>query len=154
MRQRTTALVLCTGNSCRSQMAEALLRRHAGEWLDAYSAGLDPKEEIHPLAVQVMEEIGLDLSEQYPKGVEEYLGRLSVSHLIVVCSQVEQGCPRLFPGAMNRLFWPFDDPAAVKGTREQRLEAFRTVRDQIDAQIQAWLPRAEDALRVSLRRRV
>ena len=135
MPERTTVLVLCTGNSCRSQLAEALLRRHAGDWLGAYSAGLLPKDEIHPLAVQVMEEIGLDLSEQYPKHVNEYLGRLAVLHLIVVCSQVEQGCPRLFPGAMNRHFWPFDDPAAARGTREERLDAFRTVRDQIDERI-------------------
>lgn len=153
MPQRTTALVLCTGNSCRSQMAEALLRKHAGGWLDAYSAGLNPRAKIHPLAVQVMEEIGVDLSEQFPKGVEKYLGRISVSHLIVVCSQVEQDCPRLFPGAMNRLFWPFDDPAAASGSRAQRLEVFRTVRDQINERIQAWLPEAEKAGHASLRRR-
>jgi arsenate reductase (thioredoxin) len=135
---KPVVLVLCTGNSCRSQMAEAFLRKYAADRFAAYSAGLDPKPEIHPMARQVMVEAGIDLAGQYPKSTKEYLGRLPVRHLILVCAQAEKQCPRIFPGAMNRLFWPFDDPAA-EGSEQEGLEKFREVRDQIDHKIKAWL---------------
>ena len=86
-----------------------------------YSAGTEPAERVHPLAVQVMAEKGIDISNQEPKNVGQYLGRLAVRHLIIVCSGANEKCPRIFPGMMNRQFWPFDDPAAFVGSaRRQR----------------------------------
>ena len=119
-------------------MAEALLRKHAGDRFDVYSAGLNP-DRIHPMVEPVMKEIGLDVSGQRSKGVQEYLGRLTAHYLIVVCENAERNCPKIFPGPGERLFWPFDDPAAVEGTEEVQLEAFRRVRDQIDARLREWL---------------
>jgi arsenate reductase len=119
-------------------MAEALLRKYAGDRFHVYSAGLDP-EQIHPMVSPVMEEIGLDVSGQRPKDVQEFLGRLVAHYLIVVCENAERNCPKIFPGPGERMYWPFDDPAAVKGSKEQQLAAFRRVRDQIDARIGQWL---------------
>ena len=138
MDQRKNVLILCTRNSARSQMAEALLRKHAGDRFDVYSAGLNP-DRIHPMVEPVMREIGLDVSGQRSKGVQVYLGRLTAHYLIVVCENAERNCPKIFPGPGERLFWPFDDPAAVEGTEEVQLEAFRRVRDQIDARLREWL---------------
>ncbi|QDT63940.1 arsenate reductase ArsC [Calycomorphotria hydatis] len=133
------ALVLCTGNSCRSQMAEGLLRHDAGNRFDVYSAGTRPAEEVHPLAVQVMSELGIDISEQEPKGVAGYLGRLAVQDLIIVCEDAERNCPTAFPGAFNRHFWPFEDPAKFEGDEEATLNKFREVRDAIRKRIGEWL---------------
>ncbi len=130
-------LFLCTGNSARSQMAEALLRKHAGDRFDVYSAGLEPKG-IHPYTRRVMQEIGIDLSGQRSKHLNEYLGKLHFEHLITVCGNAEKTCPT-FPGAGQRQHWPFDDPAAVEGSEEEKLVQFRQVRDQIDQRIQVWL---------------
>ncbi|MGO8691882.1 MAG: arsenate reductase ArsC [Thermoguttaceae bacterium] len=138
MDQRRNVLILCTRNSARSQMAEALLRNHAGDRFNVFSAGLDP-DRIHPMVEPVMKEIGLDVSGQRSKDVKEYLGRLTAHYLIVVCASAERNCPKIFPGPGERLYWPFDDPAAAEGTEEQRLEAFRRVRDQIDARLRQWL---------------
>ena len=135
---KQNVLFLCTGNSCRSQMAEALLRKRAGDRFDAYSAGTDPKG-IHPLTIQVLNEIGIDTGKLRSKDVSEYLGRLTVHHLIVVCDNAEQSCPSVFPGMQHREFWPFDDPPAFAGTDAEKLEKFRQVRDQIDRRIQQWL---------------
>jgi arsenate reductase (thioredoxin) len=131
-------LFLCTGNSCRSQMAEALLRKHAGNRFDAYSAGMEPKG-IHPLTIRVLEEIGIDTSKLRSKDVSEFLGKLPVHHLVVVCGNAEGSCPRAFPGMLDRQFWPFDDPPATIGTEQEKLAKFREVRDQIDSKIQHWL---------------
>jgi len=130
-------LFLCTGNSARSQMAEAFLRHYAADEFEAYSAGLEPKG-IHPLTVQVMQEVGLDLSDQYPKSVSDYLGHIHFGYVITVCANAEERCP-IFPGISQRLHWPLDDPAAFSGTDDARLHKFREVRDQIDDQIRAWL---------------
>ena len=138
MDNRKNILILCTRNSARSQMAEALLRKYAGDRFNVYSAGLNP-DRIHPMVEPVMKEIGLDVSEQRSKGVEVYLGRLTAHYLIVVCANVERDCPKIFPGPGERLYWPFDDPAAVEGTDEVQLEAFRRVRDQIDTRVREWL---------------
>ena len=135
---KQNVLILCTGNSCRSQMAEGFLRSLAGDRFDVYSAGTEPKGEVHPLAVQVMAEIGVDISEQRPKGLHVYLGRLPVRYLIVVCSSANESCPRFFPGLSERLHWPFDDPAEFKGTPEDRLAEFRHVRDEIRARLTEW----------------
>jgi len=86
-----------------------------------------------------MREVGIDIGTAVPSGVDKYLGRLAVRHLIIVCAQAERNCPRIFPGALNRLFWPFDDPAAADGTEAQRLRTFRRVRDEIGERIDAWL---------------
>lgn len=136
--RKPVVMFLCTGNSARSQMAEALLRRHAGDRFEAHSAGTDPKG-LHPLTVRVMEEIGISLQTHRSKGVGEYLGKLAVRHLIIVCADAEQACPTIWPGALSREFWPFDDPAAGAGSKEQKLAEFRRIRDEIDARIRNWL---------------
>jgi arsenate reductase len=138
MTRKSTVLFLCTGNSARSQLAEALLRRLAPEKFDAHSAGTDPKG-VHPLTVQVLEEIGVNAAGLRSKGVKEYLGRLPVDYLIVVCSDADQKCPTVWPGTLERMFWPFDDPAAAQGDANERLTAFRRVRDAIDARLRQWL---------------
>jgi arsenate reductase (thioredoxin) len=139
MDTKPSVLFLCTGNSCRSQMAEGFLREYGSDKFNAHSAGTEPAERVHPLAVQVMAEKGIDISKQEPKNVGEYLGRLPVRHLIIVCSGADEKCPRIFPGMMNRHFWPFDDPAAFVGSPVGTLEKFRTVRDEIEARIKQWL---------------
>jgi len=132
-------LVLCTGNSCRSQMAEGFLRQMAGDRFDVFSAGTDPRPEVHPLAVKVMGEAGIDISSQRPKDLKQYLGRIPVRHLIIVCSDADESCPRVFPGMSQRLFWPFDDPAKFVGSPEETAAEFRRVRDQIGERIREWL---------------
>ena len=138
MKANGNVLVLCARNSARSQMAEALLRRHGGERFDVYSAGLEASE-IHPLAMRVMEEIGLPLTKQRSKGAREFLGKLVVHHLIVVCERTERECPKLFPGAARQYSWPFPDPVAVAGSLETRLASFREVRDGIERRVLEWL---------------
>ena len=135
MEARPNILILCTGNSCRSQMAEGFLRQMAGDRFDVFSAGTDPAEHVHPLAVEVMAEKGIDISGNQPTDVGKYLGRMAVRYLIIVCAGANERCPRIFPGMLNRLFWPFDDPARFEGTPEATLEAFRSVRDQIESRI-------------------
>ena len=139
MENKPSVLFLCTGNSCRSQMAEGFLREFGGDRFTAYSAGTDPAERVHPLAVQVMSEKGIDISDGEPKNVGEFLGRLPVRLLVIVCDGANEKCPRIFPGMMNRMFWPFDDPAAFVGSEAAILEKFRTVRDQIESRIKQWL---------------
>jgi arsenate reductase (thioredoxin) len=138
-------LVLCTGNSCRSQMAEGFLRKLAGDRFNVYSAGTRPAARVHPLAVQVMAEAGIDISAQEPTPVTKYLGRLAISHLIIVCDGANEECPRTFPGVLNRHFWPFDDPAQLGGTTEEILAGFRRVRDEIRSRIEDWLTGDEPA---------
>jgi arsenate reductase len=130
-------LFLCTGNSARSQMAEAFLRRSAGDRFEVYSAGLEPKG-IHPYTRQVLAEVGIDISDQTSKDLSQFLGRVHFGYLITVCSNAEARCP-VFPGVSVRLHWPFDDPAAVEGSEAERLACFRRVRDEIKARIEAWL---------------
>src|SRR5687768_14492127 len=113
---KANVLVLCTGNSCRSQMAEGWIRQLAPDRFEVHSAGTKPADRVHPLAVQVMAEIGIDIGEQHPKDVKQYLGRLPVRHLLIVCASADEECPRIFPGMMNRHFIPFDDPAALEGS--------------------------------------
>lgn len=136
---KPAVLFLCTNNAVRSQMAEALLKRKAADHFDAYSAGTEPKENIHPLTLRVMSEVGIDLTGQRPKALSEYLGRLPVRVAISVCPRAEDKCPTLWPGALARLEWPFEDPAACEGDEDVRIAKFRTVRDQIDEKITTWL---------------
>ncbi len=134
----TRVLFLCTGNSARSQMAEAFLRRYSGEQYEAHSAGLEPKG-LHPLTVQVMNEIGMDVSGQRSKGVGEYLGKVLFQYLITVCDAADKNCPTTWPGISNRMHWSFEDPAAIEGTDEERLAKFRQIRDQIESRVKNWL---------------
>jgi arsenate reductase len=139
MEIKPNVLFLCTGNSCRSQMAEGFLREMAGDRFGAHSAGTDQADRVHPLAIEVMLEKGIDIRRQEPKNVSQYLGRLPVRHLIIVCDGANEKCPRVFPGMLNRLFWPFDDPAQFVGSPSATIEKFRSVRDQIEARIMQWL---------------
>ncbi|MBN1977730.1 MAG: arsenate reductase ArsC [Anaerolineae bacterium] len=141
--QKVRVLFLCTGNTARSQMAEALLRKHGGDRFEAYSAGLEPSE-INPCVYQVMEEISLDLSGQRSKNVSEYMGKVHFGYLITVCANAEEKCPAVFPSMGQRLFWPFDDPAAFEGSDEEKLLKFREVRDQIERRIKDWLAELEN----------
>jgi arsenate reductase len=135
---KTRVLFLCTGNTARSQMAEAFLRQCAGDRFEPYSAGLEPAE-IHPYVYSVMQEMGIDLTGQRSKHVDEYMGKLHFGYTITVCSLAEERCPSVFPGMGQRLHWAFEDPAAFEGSEEEKLEKFREVRDQIDARIKQWL---------------
>jgi len=136
--RKTRVLFLCTGNTARSQMAEAFLREYTDDRFEAYSAGLEPSV-INPNVRRVMEEIGLDLRGQYSKDVAKYMGKKHFGYLITVCANAEKRCPSVFPGLGQRLHWPFEDPAAFEGPEEEKLEKFREVRDQIDQRIRAWL---------------
>jgi len=135
---QTRVLFLCTGNSARSQMAEAFLRKYAGDRFEAHSAGLEPKP-LHTLTVKVMEEIGVGMSGHTSKGFETYLGKMLFQYLITVCDEAEKNCPTTWPGVSNRLHWYFEDPAAYVGTEEGKLAKFRQVRDQIDEKVRAWV---------------
>lgn len=134
-------LFLCTGNSCRSQMAEGILRHIAGDRFEALSAGLDPREEVHPMAIEVMKEVGIDISGQKPKPVSDFLGKETIFYIIVVCSKAHQTCPRIWPGLgdNNRYYWPLTDPSEADGTKNERLEVFRRVRNEIRAKLDDWI---------------
>jgi arsenate reductase len=140
--ERKRVLFVCTGNAARSQMAEALLKKYAGDRFEAHSAGLEPEEEIHPLARRVMEEVGVCMTGQHPKSLHPFLGRVRVDLVVFVCARAERNCPFLWPGTMRGLSWPFEDPAACEGDEEERLQKFRAVRDQIEERIRGWLAEA------------
>jgi arsenate reductase len=131
-------LFLCTGNSSRSQMAEAFLRKNGSDRFEAFSAGLEPKG-MNPMTIKVMSEVGIDVSSQHSKGVAEYLGKVLFQYLITVCDDAEKNCPTVWPGVNKRLHWSFEDPAAYEGSDEEKLAKFREIRDQIDEKVQAWL---------------
>jgi arsenate reductase len=135
---KTKVLFLCTGNSARSQMAEAFLRQYAGDRFEAHSAGLEPRP-IHPFTLRVMEEVGYDLLGHRSKDVCEYLGKHHFGYLITVCSHAEAHCPTAFLGVSQRLHWPIQDPAAFEGSEEETLERFRQARNEIAARIKMWL---------------
>jgi arsenate reductase len=139
METKPIVLFLCTGNSARSQMAEGLLRAKAGALFEARSAGTTPAEAVHPLAVQAMEEIGIDISAQRPKDVAAFLGRLPVRHLIIVCASANQRCPSVFPGVLSRDFWPIEDPADPADGSSPVMEGFCKARDEIAERLEAWL---------------
>lgn len=126
------ALFLCTGNSARSQMAEGYLRNVAGERFDVMSAGIEPKG-VNPLAVAAMREIGVDISSQRSKDIREFLDA-PVQYVVTVCSNAREKCP-VFPATVKFVHWDLDDPAAVQGTGEEKLAAFRRTRDEIIARI-------------------
>ena len=135
---KTKVLFLCTGNSARSQMAEAFFRKYGGESYKAYSAGLEPKG-LNPYTLQVMEEIGIPMDGHTSKDLRVYLGHVNFGYLITVCDHAEKNCPTTFLGISHRLHWSFEDPAAFEGTHEEKLAIFRQVRDQIQDKVQEWL---------------
>ena len=139
--EKPRVLFLCTGNSARSQMAEAFLRKYSEDQFEVHSAGLDPTV-INPYTVKVLEEIGIDTSKHFAKPLEKYLGNTHFSYLITVCSKAEERCP-MFPGMGKRLHWPFEDPAAFEGSDEETAEKFREIRDQIETKVQSWLTALE-----------
>lgn len=122
-------LILCTGNSCRSQMAEALLQRAAGDALRVVSAGSKPSGYVHPLAIKAMEEIGIDISAHESKHLDQFLDA-GVETVITVCGNADQVCPA-FPGQLRRYHWGFDDPADAEGSEEEQFAVFCRVRDEI-----------------------
>lgn len=129
-------LFLCTGNSARSQMAEALLRSFGGADFEAFSAGTDPRG-LHPLAIDVMHEIDLDISQQRSKHLNEFL-QSSFDYVITVCDRARDNCPT-FPDDTVRIHWSFDDPAAATGTAEERHRIFQRVRNEISERIRVWI---------------
>jgi arsenate reductase len=142
---KPTILVLCTGNSCRSHLAEGILRAAAGDLFEVASAGSKPAGYVHPLAVRVMAEIGIDISGHRSKPLTEFLDR-PVETVITVCGVADQACP-MFPGQVSRHHWPFDDPAHATGTEEERLAVFRRVRDEIRRTFTAYADGRRDALK-------
>jgi arsenate reductase (thioredoxin) len=146
---RTRVLFLCTQNSARSQMAEAFLRERGGDRFEAYSAGCAATGEVHPYTVQVMDEVGIDIGDQYPKGMREYMGRMHFGYVITVCARAERECPTVFPGAGLKLSWLFDDPRGPEVLGEEQLEKFREVRevrDRIEAKILHWIEHPEEEI--------
>ena len=141
-KQKTNVLFLCTGNSCRSQMAEAWLRTLAGERFEVYSAGLEPHG-INPGTITVMEETGYDMSGHSSDHLEKYQGKIEFDYLITVCGNADERCP-FFPGMGTRMHWPFEDPASFEGPEDEKLALFRKVRDQIKAKIETWLGETAD----------
>jgi arsenate reductase (thioredoxin) len=133
---KPTVLILCTGNSCRSHLAEGLLRAAAGDILNVQSAGSAPAGYVHPLSIKVMQEIGIDISAHHSKHMDEFLNQ-NIETVITVCGNADQACP-IFPGQANRHHWPFVDPAHAKGTEEEVLNVFRQVRDQIKQVFEAY----------------
>ncbi|HKH59029.1 MAG TPA: arsenate reductase ArsC [Rubrobacter sp.] len=136
MAQRSRVLFLCTHNSARSQMAEGLLRYLAGDRLEAYSAGTEATH-VRPLAIRAMEEIGIDISSQESKTLDRYLGE-PFEYVITVCDDANEACP-FFPGATTRLHWSLRDPSQARGSEEERLAVFRSVRDELRSRIEQEL---------------
>ena len=126
-------------------MAEAFLRTYHGDRFIASSAGTEPKPTVHSLAVQAMKEAGIDISGQRPKDIKEFLGRAPVRHVLIVCDNANQSCPRIWSGSFSRTFMPFDDPAAATGSEAEKLAVFRRVRDQIDQAMRQWKPEGDRA---------
>lgn len=137
-----TVLILCTGNSCRSHLAEGILRAAAGDSLNIQSAGSKPASYVHPLAIQVMKEIGFDISGHRSKHKDEFL-KEPVETVITVCGNADQACP-MFPGQVNRYHWGFYDPAKAEGTDEEKLAVFRRVRDEIKLVFEAYAAGRKD----------
>jgi arsenate reductase len=142
---KPTVLILCTGNSCRSHLAEGFLRAAAGDILDVQSAGSKPAGYVHPLAIKVMQEVGIDISQHRSKHMNDFIQQ-PVETVITVCGNADQACP-MFPGQVNRHHWPFDDPAKAEGSDEEILKVFRQVRDEIQRVFEAYGAGRQDAAR-------
>ncbi len=129
-------LILCTGNSCRSHLAEGILERELGDKFRIASAGSKPAGYVHPLAIRAMAEIGIDISGHHSKHMDEFLSQ-GVDIVITVCGNADQACP-MFPGQVNRHHFPFDDPAHATGTEEEQMAVFVRVRDEIERVFKAY----------------
>jgi arsenate reductase len=140
---KPTVLILCTGNSCRSHLAEGLLRAASNDRFVVASAGSKPAGYVHPLAIQVMAEIGIDITSHTSKHMNDFLNQ-PVETVITVCGNADQACP-LFPGQLNRHHWPFEDPAHATGTEAEKLVVFRRVRDEIRRVFEAYAAGRLDA---------
>ena len=138
-------LILCTGNSCRSHLADGILRNALGESFRVESAGSKPAGYVHPLAIKVMNEIGIDISAHHSKHLDAFLDD-RVETVITVCGNADQVCP-VFPGQVNRHHWGFDDPAHATGSEDEQLAVFRRVRDEIRRVFEAYAAGRLDALR-------
>ncbi|MEX2124600.1 MAG: arsenate reductase ArsC [Woeseia sp.] len=135
--QKKRVLILCTGNSARSQMAEGLLHHDAGDRFDVQSAGVKPGR-IRPEAIAVMQELGIDISGQRSKHVDEFAGQ-HFDYVLTVCDNANESCP-IFPSQTNRLHRSFEDPAALQGTEQERSALFREVRDEIREYLKDFPP--------------
>ena len=133
---KPSILILCTGNSCRSHMAEGILRAAAGDFITVHSAGSNPAGYVHPQAIAALAEIGIDISAHTSKHMNDFLKR-NIDTVITVCGKADQACP-MFPGQVHRYHWGFDDPAHATGTEEEIQKAFRRVRDQIQLVFTAY----------------
>lgn len=137
MGDKRRVLILCTGNSARSQMAEGLLRHDGGGRFEVFSAGVEPSH-VRPQAVEAMREVGIDISAYRSKSVDEFAGQ-EFDYVITVCDNANANCP-FFPGKTERIHWSFDDPAATEGDEAARLAVFRRVRDEIRARLREFVP--------------
>ena len=146
--EKPLVLVLCTGNSCRSHLAEGILRAASGGLFNVASAGSKPSGYVHPLSIKVMQEIGIDISAHHSKHLCEFLS-VPVETVVTVCGNADQACP-MFPGQANRYHWGFDDPAHATGAEEEQLAVFRRVRDQIRAVFEAYAAGRNDEARRTL----
>ena len=135
MSGKQRVLILCTGNSARSQMAEGLLRHDGGGKFEVESAGVEPSH-VRPQAVEAMREIGIDISGHRSKSVDEFTGQ-EFDYVITVCDNANERCPA-FPGKTTRIHWSFDDPAAAEGSEAERLSVFRRVRDEIRGRLREF----------------
>jgi len=129
-------LFLCTGNSCRSQMAEGFLRHMAGDKFEVFSAGVKPTQ-VNPLAIKVMVEVGIDISKHKSKSAMEFIGQ-QFDYVITVCDNAKQTCP-VFPGKYEKIHWDLEDPAEAQGSEEERLAFFRRIRDEVKNNILAFI---------------
>lgn len=135
---RQRVLFLCTGNSVRSQMAEAFLRKYARDIFEVHSAGLKPKG-VNPLTVKVMHEVGIDISSQTSKDIEIFLGKTRFQYLITVSGDADNNLTAIWPGVTTRIHWSFEDPAKFEGTETENLAKFREVRDLIENKVRGWV---------------
>jgi len=147
MTTKPLVLILCTGNSCRSHLAEGILRAAAGDLIEVASAGSKPAGYVHPKSIEVLKEIEIDISAHHSKHMDEFLSR-PVDTVITVCGNADQACP-MFPGQLHRFHWGFDDPAHAKGTEEEILKEFRRVRDQIKLVFEAYAAGLKRGVRLS-----
>jgi arsenate reductase len=141
-------LFVCNGNSARSQMAEAFLRKFGGDLYEVYSGGMVAKG-IHPMTIQVMNEVGIDISGHHSKNVSELLGHMQFDEAIIVCRRAEDDCPTIAGTTKQLQRWIFEDPLRAEGSDKEKLAKFREVRDQIEARIKLWLAETAEAQRAS-----
>jgi arsenate reductase (thioredoxin) len=141
---KPSVLILCTGNSCRSHMAEGMLRHAAGDLFTVFSAGSKPAGYVHPKAIAALAELGIDIAHHTSKHMNEFLTR-DIHTVITVCGNADQACP-MFPGQVNRYHWGFSDPAHATGTEEEIMAEFRRVRDEIKLVFEAYAAGYREAL--------